>query len=660
MPHSVNNTVLYNEDVSVPNEVTLGGIRFPVKGPIRRRSITPLAPKTTTGDYTRQDKVVESEWIISDFSGGSGIQFARAGRDDNRYDIGDLETRYRYLTLGPEVKQAGTLTGPLDVLIDYNEVLYAVKGGAVYAWNENSATWVAEVDLDSGTGGNQGTLTGTYRSACVYDGSLYILTSSNLYRLNTSTWTTQAAGGYALVAFDDKLWRLDNSNVMQWAITSTITSWTAGGTLRMPVTYCKQLIEFFDQTGLPAIHAITRLGVYGYDVDTARFYKTPLTHPLMASAGQGACVWQGALWVPVGASIYKYTGSVVQAAGPDKDDGLPSELQGNTLQVIPGHASLFCIVNATGASTTSTPVGKEELPEYLIGLDIQAQAEDAGAPNVYDPPGMLTTFGDVFMTGSSGNGAVFTSHGASWYMLKQHLNAGGMGAAHVAGLSSSYRLWWSTRQAVYYIGLPTGLHNPLRNPTTRYTSSGYLFTPRSDMGWAEVPKIAVSVDTETEQTSATETLDVYLSFDGGAWEHIGQVADELDDDNGTKVFRLGPSGEHFHDVRAWLQLASGNVLKTPIVKSVSLGYLRLPTNLEGWNLTLDLSDIRCRSLGKSADEMVALLYSLKAERKVQTFTYRGEHQQPYTNRVWMHELVGAEPAGQSGGTYDLFLLEVDV
>lgn len=626
--------MLYTETVLAPSEVLIHGQRYPLFGTVRRQSVTPFPGKMTVGDYGREDHVVVSEWVVSDFSGGLGIRHARPNRDDDRCEIGDLEARYRFLTLPPEVVKAGTLAGPIDQFVEYNSRLYAVKAPNVYWWDAGPKTWQT---LQVGSPLVTATLSGAFRDAAVHDGKLYILTATTLYAFDAAAaapndWTSQAVGGYALASFDDKLWRLDTTNAMQWALSSAPTVWTAAGRLLLPVGHCRQLIVFWDQSGLPALHAITRTGVAGYDPDTQKFYPTPLVHPPLDSAGRGAAVWQGALWVPAGAGVYRYSGNLVQASGPDKDDGLPPQLHGTVRQMVAGHGFLWAVINAPAASASSSG----------------ASAQETG---FLEP----TSFFPAVTT----NGAVLSTPGAAWHLLRQELGISSMGAALVASVDTTHRLWYSTAAGIYYTELPLGLHNPLANPATRYAASGFLDTPWQDMRWAEVDKQALSLDIEAEGCTATETIRVSLGWDGDpTWELIGTITTP-----GRSLFEVGGlTGKRFRTVRMRIEMSRGStVTKTPVLRSASLGYMRVPPAYDGWQMTLDLTEPRCSdTLGQPAPDVIAQLFDLKRTRRAMTFTYRIAGAEPSTRKVWLHEISGSDLTGEEvGGRYTVFLLELD-
>ncbi len=50
-------------------EIELWGNRYPLWGPLRRTLSTPFPGKMTIGDYSRDDQVMTSSWVLSSFSG---------------------------------------------------------------------------------------------------------------------------------------------------------------------------------------------------------------------------------------------------------------------------------------------------------------------------------------------------------------------------------------------------------------------------------------------------------------------------------------------------------------------------------------------------------------------------------------------------------------
>jgi hypothetical protein len=514
----------------------------------------------------------------------------------------------------------------------------------VYRWDNASNRWAVQtVDADT-------TLAGTsVRDTIVYDGSLYILTDTALYRYTGTAWSNQAVGGYALGNWDDKLWLLDTNNTMAWALTASITTWTTGGTLRYPVGWCRQLIVFFDQTGTAVLHAITRVGVFGYDFDTAKFYPTPLQHPYISTAGKGACVWQGSLYVPVGSSIYRYAGNVIQVMGPDKDEGLPPPFQGDILQVLEGYGFLYAILNADTAGTGD--------PGWLMmGADVYADVFTSDWT------------GHSFYPAGSTVGALLTSPGSAWHILAQHPIAEAitaMTAAAIVGTSDWLRVWWSDTQGIYYSEVPSGLHNPLQRATVRYAPEGYAYTSWMDMDWAVIDKVALDLIVETNTTRTLDAwqtgnaIEIWVGYDDHPnLDRVGIITQ-----SGRHIYQLGGTeGRVFHNIRFYVKMTRGpDATDPPVLEEISVGFMRAPRQLDGWELTLDLTDERCRALaGVGARDLIERLYDWKRHKRAGYFSYRDLNDQISTRRIWLHEVIGVEMAGKSdGGRYSIMLLELD-
>lgn len=205
---------------------------------------------------------------------------------------------------------------------------------------------------------------------------MYIITDSGLHRYNavTDVWTDfQSPDAYIpngdfIIEWDGKLFRIgpdvaDSSRTkMYWSIdvdpnadgASDAIDWDEAGELHLPRKYCKQLIIYFDLTGEPVIHAITRVGVFGYEFSTQKFYDTPVIYPSTVGAGYGAIVWRGELYIPVGRDAYKYNGSTIQVVSPSRDDGLPSNMRGDILQLVAGHAFYYAVISTAVAGTDTT------------------------------------------------------------------------------------------------------------------------------------------------------------------------------------------------------------------------------------------------------------------------------------------------------------------
>jgi hypothetical protein len=300
-----------------------------------------------------------------------------------------------------------------------------------------------------------------------------------------------------------------------------------------------------------------------------------------------------------------------------------------------------------------------------------AQAGDGG-----DPMGIesLDTYGTELMVNASGGfsfqttgettGAVLVTPGQAWHSVPFYQDEGpgtpdpygAMGAGLVAAADDTYRLWYSDANGAYYVTLDIGLHNPLRNPATEYAKSGYLRTAKTDLQWAELPKQAISFDTEVEYASPTEPIRITLYYDG--------IADETYEmtEPGSHAWTIDyPAGKRFNVVQAIIEMERGDdTTKTPILRSATLGYMRVPDYLRGWTVLLDLTDQRCtEEIGKPAGDLIETLFELREAGEGGTFTYRYPGLEPRTRHVWIHEVQGSDFVAAGGGKYSVALVELD-
>lgn len=606
---------------TVHGVVTLYGVNYPVaQRPILRRGITPFPQKVVVGDYNRSDHVVESEWVASDFTGGLGILFADPTRHSDRYWFGNLDGRYRYLTLPPLVVERGQLP-VVQRFISYADRLYAIASGVLYRWDAATGTW-----------SNLGSFSGAFTDAAVYDGRLVILTTTglSLFDADTSTWTHVAGtGGFCLGVWDDKLFRLDMQNQMSWTLTpADAASWQAAGKFLAPPGFARQLIPYFDAAGEIVLHAVAKDGLYAYDFASQRFYPTGLQYPETDQVGR-AMSWRGELYLPVGLTIYKYNTNAVTVVGPDRDDGLPRHLSGRVQQAVAGHGLWFAVIAVAQIAGETSPIE--------TGLPIET-----------------TLFPGVNVTG-----AVLMSPGIAFHLLTQRTAITEMGDVAALTADGSYRLWGSDSNGVWSVDLPVGLHNPLQNPTQEYAPEGALITAWWDMGWSELQKLALGIDIDAVVPPGC-AVSVYVGWDyAEEWEFVGTLTT-----TGKQRFRLGGmAGKHFRAARLLIVMRRGaDPRVAPLLRSAVLTYLRVPRLLWGWEITLQLTDPYCReTVGVPAHELVRRLEEAATSRVAGTFRYHDDISgETIQRRVFLSEMAATEVQGpRREGRYTVNLIELE-
>jgi hypothetical protein len=360
--------------------------------------------------------------------------------------------------------------------------------------------------------------------------------------------------------------------------------------------------------------------------------------------------------VPVGASIYRYTGNLVQSVGVDKDEGMPAGQQGDTVACVASHAFHYAIINgyttSSASSTSTVPIGVESYDTYGSRIF----SSNVGAYQ-------FSQSGDI-------TGSILVSTGSAWHQLPAYQaetdalprSYGKMTAATVSGADEVYRLWYSDDKGIYYIDLSKGLHNPLNNPNTKFAKRGFLRTARFDAEWAEIDKLALSVDAEIASASLTEKVEIYVYLDGNPVTVDGGPFATVTAP-GSYAWRVNDAGgRKFREAQIEIVLSRGeNQTATPRVKSVSLGYMRLPRYLRGWEVQLDLTDPRClQEIGVPAGDLIEKLFDALESGLAGTFTYRYPNREPRTRRVKLREVIGSDMVGDMGGRYSALLVETDI
>lgn len=612
-------------------EVELFGKRFPLFGPIRRTLSTPFAGKMTIGDYSRDDQVATSSWVLSSFSGGLGVQYASMPRDQDRYRFGTLDPRYsRQLSLAPQVHKVSDV-GPAETIIDYNQRLFFTAGLRIYVWNENDGSVTAVGPTLSAPG----------RGISIYFGKMYILTLNELveHDITAGTWNTYPVGGIALVGWDDKLFRLQMNNEIYWTIdpaspsTPDNQTWEYGGQVPLPAGYCNQLVIYFDVMQEPVIYAISRVGAWAYDFDGQRFLKTALTYPPLAAAGKGAAEWRGELRVPAGGEGYLFNNNVVQAVGPNSDDGLPEAYRGNIEQFIPGHAFYYC--------TIAVPEEQEEAGDvYRRVMPIET--------SVYN--------NDTFMDISLNRGAVLLSPGAAWHVVYLSDNIGArMGAGIVADIQNTHRLWFSTGEGLFWVDAPTSLHNPLQIPTSTYKRTGYLETPWFDAGWQEIPKLALSLEVFAREVDDENYIEFYIAWDEDeTWELLGRV-----NRVGRASLNIGGSeGRLFTSCKLRIEMRRGeNSTKTPVMRNGIFTFTRQPRKLWGWQMQFRIAE---DFNGRTANDMYRDLMEIANAQEAGLLTFESDSGDEINTRVLVSDVNAAHGTGDDKrGQFVVSVIEMD-
>jgi hypothetical protein len=500
---------------------------------------------------------------------------------------------------------------------------------------------------------------------------LWIQTLTSLYRYDPTIndWIAYATTpGYALAEWDEKLYRLDTTNTMQYIVDAVMTGgWTPNGKLRLPPGYCQQLIPFFNLAGDTVLHAITRVGVYGYDHAAGKFYETPMTFPLSATPGKGAIVWRGELYIPTNEFIYKYNGSTITAVSPNRDDGLPPELRGDIATLVAGHSFYYAVISTKQANVI-------QAIHMLLFDEVDVATTD---PVLFNESSWIDTFP---LTATTTTGGIMVSPGAAWHGVVEKVAGTDMGAATVATVQGTFRLWFSDGTGIYYIAQDTGLHNPFQNRTVDYRPDGRIEWGWTAIGFENMDKLALTLEVFAQQVDAENTIDIFVAWDDvDQWEQIlhltesGRVKIAL---NGTagKVFRRVRFAVEMHralnpdEAAAWnlahpdlppkvgVPLAEHN---TPLMPNMTLSFVRRPPFLWGWDVDIPITGMKA---GKTSKDLVERLYEITQQTKeAGILRYRVENSGVWReHQVMITNIQGAEPTGNEVvGRFTVSLVQLD-
>lgn len=620
----------------------------PFRG-ITRTDSALLESPTTFGDTTYKNHPYLHSWVISDLSGGIGVEDI-TGADTNRYRWGTADARSPgNITLGPLVTKTRPTSDDTDTLYPVgdvpgtNEEFYVCVTEVsqvtnnLYAWNEATDSWrAASLDIDGHPMHHSVRFQGTNANA-------YLVIprgagASSAIAVRTTGAGTLASsvvspGGNAPALFaewDGRLWAINGSGATLYELyyTFDLTTWTAvtdprtGNTLTLGQGDDKEPWAFFpwyNLAGESTLYVLTKRALYALNLDAGR-WETVYDIPPHTVKYRPAEVWRTAedLWIGIGGSIIRRTpaGVTVPLAGPGADaDGLPDGFLGTVLDLAPEFNGLYCILSP--------------------------------------------------LTGNVGSVLVYT--GAGWHPIwEETTNEYGQWLV-VSGIGSgTYRLWWGSASYAHTIKLrqgPWSARQGFNAGVDEFNASSYLETGRF---WAQLygqDKIAVMMDVFMENATSTETLTVKYQTDTvTSWTTLGSAI-TTGRNNGTyqTTLRFGTAdsdgvnpGLAFQWIKFRFEFARGSTItNTPILNAAVLRFLKVRDNTPGFQVSLAFPDIMPD--GRTANEAIHDLEDLVTANAIITFKY-GHH----IHGAWIAGLSGPEASGADGrGARTLTLVSLE-
>jgi tripartite motif-containing protein 71 len=338
-------------------------LRYPISS-VDRSQLGIYDRKFIVGDAQFDSDSYQSAVIYSDLSGGIGIEDSDEGADTTRFWFGVMDTRSpRMIGLPPLVStptppQAGACR-PLGVI---GTQFYACFDDDAYGWNDTTGAWHATVnDLDFAP----------VNKPVAFDGRVWIPQGANGIR--SVTETTAASGALteanitatpeavALCIWNNKLYALATDGDL-WVLPQGTTTWatvtnSAAAQLRLNTSETpKNLASYFNRAGEPTLWAITDRAAYQFYETAVEWRPSNIAFPPHPDFGRSVAVWRTGedLWIAAGLDIVRQTTGnaiVPLASGVSRDQGVPQEYRGTTLDICPEISSLYCLVGSGSEAT---------------------------------------------------------------------------------------------------------------------------------------------------------------------------------------------------------------------------------------------------------------------------------------------------------------------
>ena len=604
--------------VSVEREIFLNGERYPLGGDGRVRTIvtSQYPQKIVLGDVDKDSNPRTSLIVWEDWSGGVGVYSTDGKENLNRSHFSRADGRYKnHLTL-PPLYTAGADSGVAGLTTAINEFglkLYVALGNGrdIRAYTVASNSWGSQLTTPAASAYESiaFTMGATDYIAFAYGTGYEYSTNPD----DSASWINDTTDVKSFAFWDDRLWGLDDTGQLWFS--SVIGTEVNDAKIPLPDGYAHVLFTGPDAQGEDILYVSTEVGLYAHDAANARFVKTKVAFPRMASADansvavQGAATWNGDIYITAGKmTVYRYdpTRGVVMSVGLNGDAGFPvTEIRGDIIKLLPTHAGLLGFIDGN----------------------------------------------------SSDDGTVWEYNGIGWHYLAR-VDASAQ-SSHVSSIGGNYRLYHSfSTDDIGYVALQTGDVNPeLASPAISYEGTndiGDLITPWFNAGQNEIDKTAIRVRIECAGMTSDETAKVEYALNYSASYESSTFTVTA---NGvtTQTFPTIANnnieaGSNFRAIRFKITLNRGSTAtRTPNVKSLSLEWRRKIPAKYGFEFTVDRSE---NYGGKTPKEMKAdLITAIETGTQVEfTFVDDDGNTQNYYVDVTNMEDVEDTGHGEIGQT----------
>lgn len=622
-------------------EIILGGVALPLAAPMSYNNLATFQRKLVIGDPGMDANPLQSAWVMSDFSGGSGVMEMNESTDVARNLISSLYDRYPKIISKPPkatiVHDGSALTSPWFQFL--GDLKLSGTWYAIYSGDAGLALTTPEVYSTTydGTPTNEGTLT-TFpvNQGVVFRGTgstdkLFIPMGASGYA------TVEAAAGFPFanvaadathptlvhaITFGYKLVGIDTYGQL-WQCTDGSTWAKYVGRSRLPTTETpRKLIPYFDRNGQPAIYILSDVALRQFDEDGPLIFDIDVSFPPHPFGGRAGCKWNGDIYFSVGMGVYRYTGGSLSSVGLDRDAGLPLPWSGYIADLVPGHNALYALVMNPGDNIAWDLPGTPSIHEYngqgwhmIWSYDQDTPASD------------VNSFGDILQ-----------------------VIAGSMG---VSRYGNQYSLLWGTAggasEGLMRMDLSMESANPrnIRNITSEPFASGtfFLLTGVFDAGMRGMTKVASGIDVDIEAIHEDATLAVYYrtdNFDAIPDATTWTLLVTINGDTGSHHLPFGTeNAAGVYPGVTWESIQFLYVLTDAsndpfIMRSGVFNFVKTLAPSDSWTAQIDLSHPHVESPQVLYDHIKALMDA----RVMTSLVWRGQ-----TYRVLISQISGTMESG---------------
>ena len=607
-------------------EIVLDGVSIPVRS-VQRTDTSRFEGKVTFGDYTVDSDQLMSTWAQSTWVGGMLVADQIEGATDSRFRYARAWTMSpRQLTL-PLATEAVTLGYTADpdntiniiaaLVVDIvgggsgggtgyhpwlwsdlatmplgsrQEVIFAACGRQLSAVNTVTLAVTSLGDLD-----NMPANTGAWFDDGAGNLVLWVpqgLAGIQWYNPYTEAFGVQDATipAIAVLAHDTRLFALTVESGSRGVLRHRPLDgpWDAATNpaLKLPPDEVpRNLVEFFDRAGNPAVAVITTKQAWVYDAEADALTPLGLRYPFARKAGQASAMWRDdGLYVSSGLGINRISGAGVRTAtGLDRDDGFPATAMAEdaaspTWGTAPAvwamtGAENFLVAAVNGYSAGGTThhelVGWNEAGwHHITGIDIP----DPGAELVPS--------------------AVMVADALDTYQVVTGMRQFDLGTPDVT-------------PALHITRIPEDFHAPrasLMDQPVRFASTGVFYSGWFDAGmrnflkaWSQVEIYLRDPDDGTAAPPGTVTVFYRTEDAPDTWVELGTASAF-----GQNVLRLGVADGFSHgrvSRRIELKLAIAHAdagtatlhTTTPVIEAISLKFIKLAQYGSAWQVYVPLS-----------------------------------------------------------------------